>query len=109
MEIAAPLTLVGNISDINTQVTGANDMAYVPIAASKNHDTSVDPEDNNCTTIMYNTARPPAPISISGLRPNLSTSNIARMVNSTFTPPMKTVCNNWSSCEAPTLSNIFGA
>lgn len=39
IEMAAALILFGNISEINTQVTGANDIAYVPIAASKNHDT----------------------------------------------------------------------
>ena len=56
--MATPLILFGNISEINTQVTGANDMAYTPIADNKNHDTAVEPASSICTTIRYKMNKP---------------------------------------------------
>src|SRR3954470_15132812 len=103
MEVATLRTLLGKISDINTHVTGASDMAYTPIDDNKNHDTAVEPEASICTTTMYKMLSPAEPISIKGLRPSLSTSNMASMVKVKFTIPIKTVCSNWSSCDTPIL------
>ena len=94
IDVATPRTLFGNISEIKTHVTGANDMAYTPIDDSKNQETSVEPAANILTTTIYKMHKPAEPINIKGLRPSLSTSNMAISVKTKFTIPIKTVCNN---------------
>ena len=51
------------------------------IAAKSSSDTRLDPDCNALTISTYNRHKPPAPINISGLRPNLSTRAIAKIVN----------------------------
>jgi len=92
--VAAILILLGNISDISTQVTGAKDVAYKPIAASKNQETLADFVPSKIEIMMYKIVKPPAPPSIKGFLPTLSTSNIANKVKTKFIPPINTVCNN---------------
>src|SRR5687768_10105004 len=108
MEEASPLILLGNISEISTQVTGASEVAYMAMASSTKKETNFTSawlRSNNAST-MYTSESPSDPMSISGLLPSLSTCHMATRVKTRFTIPMEMVSNSWLFRSAPTDANM---